>query len=66
MRDEGPRRIVLHSTPPGSLVTYPQSGTNFFMKNLNAGITFDVTKDGHVKALKLQQGGRTLSAERKP
>jgi hypothetical protein len=36
------------------------------MKILNAEIVFDVTKDGQVKALKLQQEGRTISAERKP
>jgi hypothetical protein len=35
------------------------------MKILNAEIAFDVTKDGHVKALKLQQEGRIFSAERK-
>jgi CubicO group peptidase (beta-lactamase class C family) len=54
--------------PPGQLPieVYPQSGTNFFMKVLNAEITFDVTKDGQVKVLKLQQEGRTFSAERKP
>jgi len=53
--------------PPGQppIEVYPQSGTNFFMKILNAEIAFDVTKDGHVKALKLQQEGRIFSAERK-
>src|SRR5579883_1754676 len=54
--------------PPGQppIEVYPKSGTNFFMKILNAEIAFDVTKDGHVNGLKLQQEGRSFSAERKP
>jgi CubicO group peptidase (beta-lactamase class C family) len=54
--------------PPGQppITVYPQSATNFFMKILNAEITFDVTKEGHVKTLKLQQEGRTFSAQRQP
>jgi hypothetical protein len=36
------------------------------MKNLNAAITFDVIKDGHVKALEPQQDGRTFPAYQKP
>ena len=50
--------------PP--IEVYPQSGTNFFMKILNAEITFDIAKDGHVKGLNLVQEGKTTSAERKP
>lgn len=54
--------------PPGQppIEVYPQSGTNFFMKILNAEITFDVTKDRRVKGLNLQQDGKTFSAEKKP
>jgi CubicO group peptidase (beta-lactamase class C family) len=54
--------------PPGQppIEIYPQSGTNFFMKILNAEIAFDLTQDGHVKGLNLLQDGKTTSAERKP
>lgn len=53
--------------PPGQppIDVYPTSDTNFLIKILNAELTFDVTKDGHVKGLNLLQDGRTFSAVRK-
>jgi hypothetical protein len=59
-------KLFLTSGKQPRIELHPESETKFFMKVLNAEITFDRTDKGEVKSLSLQQDGRTVSAERKP
>ncbi len=49
--------------PPIKL--YSESETEFFMKVVNADITFEKSKDGKVTGLKLNQRGKHIEAKRK-
>ena len=49
--------------PPVEL--FPESETKFFMRALNAEVTFDRTEKDEVTTLNLQQEGKSISAERK-
>jgi CubicO group peptidase (beta-lactamase class C family) len=44
---------------------YAESETKFFMKTLNADVTFDKTEKGEVKGLTLEQEGKQIVADRK-
>lgn len=57
-------RVFVQATGQGRLEIYPESERDFFLKVVDAQITFEVDAQGKATALVLHQGGRDQRAER--
>ena len=62
-RDGG--RLLTQATGQQELEVFPASETEFFLKVVDARITFVKGADGKVNELVLRQGGRTMPAKRR-
>ncbi|MEZ4991961.1 MAG: serine hydrolase [Saprospiraceae bacterium] len=58
-------RLFGEATGQGQFELFPKSATEFFVKEVEAQVTFDVQQDGKVSQLILHQGGMDMPAKRK-
>jgi hypothetical protein len=59
-------RLMTQATGQGKLEVFPESDTKFFLKLVDAQITFVKDDSGKVTYLILHQGGRDQKATRMP
>ncbi len=57
-------RLVAQVTGKGAFEMFPSAETQFFMKGVNAKMTFTKDAAGKVTGLVLHQGGRDLAAKK--
>jgi hypothetical protein len=54
--------LYMHPTDQGTLRLWPESATDFFLKEVDAQVTFVRDSSGAVSALVLHQGGQDQKA----
>jgi len=59
-------KLLLAAAGQSPVELNAETKTNFSITTLNGEITFDWTTKGEVRGLTLQQGGKQISAEKKP
>jgi serine-type D-Ala-D-Ala carboxypeptidase/endopeptidase len=59
-------RLMVQATGQNEYEVYPESGTRFFYRVVNAQITFELAPDGTSSALVLHQNGRNWRGVRSP
>ena len=57
-------RLMIQPKGQPKLQAFPSSETQFFLKPVDAVLTFTPGGDGKAEAVKLEQGGATLSGKR--